>query len=136
MTIEEKVEEFRENLDLFDDDLGRYDYIIDLGKGLEELPEELKNDATKVQGCVSNVWLVCEEAGGLLKLRADGDAKIVRGLVKMMTDIFSGHTPREVWESGPEVLESLGLSEIITPGRQNGVAGMIKRIRECAYGKL
>ena len=136
MTIEERVEEYKEELDLFDDDLGRYDYIIDLGKWLEELPEELKNDETKVQGCVSNVWLVCEASGGVLKFRADGDAKIVRGLVKMITDIYSGHTPKAVWESGPEVLESLGLSEIITPGRQNGVAGMIRRIRECAYGKL
>ena len=128
MTIQESIEQLRDELALFAEPLEKYDYIIELGHDLKMLDACYKTDLYKVQGCQSTVWLHPYESGGKLYFEADSDAVIVKGLVQILIRIYSGHTPKEILETDQSLLEQLGLSEIITPGRQNGVVSMLGRI--------
>lgn len=132
MTVEQRIMTIKEDLALFDDDLEKYEYIIDLGKQLEEFDSENEKDENLVQGCTSKVWLVCEKKEGKLFFYANSNAMIVKGLVYILINIFSGLSPTEILETDLNILKQLNLTEIITPNRQSGVRGMIKRIKEYA----
>lgn len=131
--IENRIEEIKSDLEIFDDDLQKYEYIIDLGKSLTPLEEKHKKDENLVQGCTSKVWLVCEKDEDKLIFKADSNAAIVKGLVKILLTLYSGLTPNEILQMDKQVLQELKLEEIITPNRQSGVQGMIKRINEYAH---
>ena len=134
MSIEERIEEFKSDLELFDDELEKYQYIIDLGKKLKDLEEKEMNDENLVQGCTSKVWLLKEEINGKLIFKANSNASIVKGLVYIITTIFSNESKKTINSFDTNILDSLNLTEIITPNRQSGVQGMIKKIKEYAKG--
>ncbi|WP_151951543.1 SufE family protein [Aliarcobacter butzleri] len=131
-TIEQRVEEIKDDLDFFDDELAKYEYIIDLGKKLEEFDEKDKTPENIVHGCTSQVWLTCENKNGKLYFYGTSDAIIVKGLVYMILQIFSGSTIQELKDVDMDIVHELNLSEVITPNRQSGVIGMIKKIKEYA----
>lgn len=131
-TIEQRVEEIKDDLDFFDDELAKYEYIIDLGKKLEEFDEKDKTPENIVHGCTSQVWLTCENKDGKLYFYGTSDAIIVKGLVYMILQIFSGSTIQELKDVDMDIVHELNLSEVITPNRQSGVLGMIKKIKEYA----
>ncbi|MCG3670911.1 SufE family protein [Aliarcobacter butzleri] len=131
-TIEQRVEDIKEDLDFFDDELAKYEYIIDLGKKLEEFDEKDKTPENIVHGCTSQVWLTCENKDGKLYFYGTSDAIIVKGLVYMILQIFSGSTIQELKDVDMDIVHELNLSEVITPNRQSGVIGMIKKIKEYA----
>ena len=108
--------------------MDKYEYIIELGKGLKGLEPKYKTEIYRVQGCQSQVWLHSFEKDGMLYFEADGDALIVRGLIQMLIRIYSQRSSREILQSQASDLEVLGLSEIISAGRQNGIASMLSRI--------
>jgi len=134
MSIEKKIDEFIEDLELFDDELDKYQYIIDLGKKLEKFDEANMIDENLVQGCTSKVWLIKEEIDGKLVFKADSNAAIVKGLVYIITTIFSNEDKNSINNFDINILDKLNLTEIITPNRQSGVQGMIKKIKEYAKG--
>ncbi|EIM74908.1 Fe-S metabolism associated SufE [Nitratireductor aquibiodomus RA22] len=111
----------------------RYRYIIDLGNGLEPYPEAARDEAHRVRGCVSQVWLHTERGDGddpVLSFRGDSDAHIVRGLVAIMMLLFSGRRASEILAIDAEnVMRKLGLDEHLTPQRANGLRSMVQRIR-------
>lgn len=128
------LDEIIANFELLDDWDDRYRYLIELGKGLQPLPEEAHNDANKVRGCASQVWLVSSTEGAgadaRLDFAGDSDAHIVRGLVALALAIYSGRTAREILETDAfAIYETLGLAAHLTPQRSNGVRAMIDRIK-------
>jgi cysteine desulfuration protein SufE len=132
MSIEKRVEDIKEDLEFFEDELQKYEYIIDLGKKLEPLNEKHQIPANLVHGCTSQVWLICEQKDGKLFFTGTADAIIVKGLVYMILEIFSNSTIKELQEIDMDIVHELGLSEVINPNRQSGVIGMIKKIKEYA----
>lgn len=132
MSIETKVEEIKEDLDFFEDELAKYEYIIDLGKKLNPLDEKHQIPANLVHGCTSQVWLIVEEKDGKLYFHGTSDAIIVKGLVYMILEIFSGASIDELKEVDMDIVHELKLAEVITPNRQSGVIGMIRKIKEYA----
>jgi len=110
----------------------RYARVIAMAKALPALEETAKVDANKVRGCSSQVWLVHETRDGLLHLRADSDAVLVRGLVALLVHVYSGHSPREILGAPPDFLEDMGLNAHLSPNRANGLASMAGRIRQLA----
>jgi cysteine desulfuration protein SufE len=130
--IEKRVEDIKENLDFFDDELAKYEYIIDLGKKLEEFKESDKTPENIVHGCTSQVWLTQEVKDGKMYFRGTSDAIIVKGLVYMILQIFSDSTIEELKQIDMDIVHELKLSEVITPNRQSGVIGMMKKIKEYA----
>jgi len=132
MSIEKRVDDIKEDLDFFEDELQKYEYIIDLGKKLEPLDEKYQIPSNLVHGCTSQVWLICEQVDNKLIFKGTSDAIIVKGLVYMILKIFSGSTIDELKDIDMDIVHELKLSEIITPNRQSGVIGMIKKIKEYA----
>lgn len=130
--IEKRVEDIKEDLDFFEDELQKYEYIIDLGKKLKEFKEVDKIPANIVHGCTSQVWLTHEIKDGKMYFYGTSDAIIVKGLVYMILEIFSDSTIEELKEIDMDIVNELKLSEVITPNRQSGVIGMMKKIKEYA----
>jgi cysteine desulfuration protein SufE len=131
-TIKEEITNIKDDLDFFDDELQKYEYIIDLGKKLEDIDETDKTEKNLVQGCTSQVWLVSKIENDTLYLWGTSDAIIVKGLVYIILQIFNKRTLEEIREFDINILSELGLTEIITPNRQSGVQGMIKKIIKVA----
>lgn len=129
-SFEAIVDDF-EYLDDWDD---RYKYLIELGNGLAPLEDSERNPATKVQGCVSQVWIVAERGTGdnpVLTFRGDSDAHIVRGLIAVALALFSGKRASQIAQTDSDtVFGRLDLKEHISPQRSNGLRSMIKRIKQ------
>ncbi|GGE11600.1 cysteine desulfuration protein SufE [Polymorphobacter glacialis] len=128
-TFDDVEAEF-EALDDWDD---RYRLLIDLGRGLPEMPAALKTEASRVRGCASQVWLHPSLAGGRLHFAADSDAAIVKGLVALVLMLADGRAPAAI-DTG-EIrtrLEGLGLSKHLSSNRTQGLASMVARIGELA----
>lgn len=117
-------------LDDWDD---RYKYLIDLGRALPPYPEEKRDDARKVRGCASQVWLDATARDGRILFEGDSDAHIVKGLVAVLLSLYSGKTPAEILAvDAAAALAPLDLSAHLTPQRSNGLASMAARIRAIA----
>lgn len=131
--IDKTIDEIAEDFSFLSDWEERYSHLIDLARGLEPLPEALRTEASKVRGCASQVWLVFErraETPGRIFFHGDSDAHLVRGLVAVLTRIFSGRTPAEILSIEPRaVFDRLGLADALTPQRSNGLFSMMQRIR-------
>jgi len=128
--IKETIADIKDDLDFFDDELDKYEFIIDLGKKLKPFDDSDQKDEYLVQGCTSQVWLVPTIKDDILYLSGTSDAIIVKGLVHIILEIFNERTLKEIQEFDINILSELGLTEIITPNRQSGVQGMIKKIME------
>ena len=121
-----------EDFSMFDDWLDKYEYIIELGKSLDNYPEELKTDDRLVKGCQSRVWIDFKVKDGKIWFNADSDAIITKGIISLLIKIYSGRTPEEILSSDFSVVEKIGLKENLSPTRANGLVSMIGMIREIA----
>jgi cysteine desulfuration protein SufE len=135
------IDELADNFSLFDDWEDRYRYIIDLGRALDPLPDENRIKDYKVDGCISQVWLLpCHEYKDgkvFLSFIGDSDAHIVKGLLAIIFSLFSHKTPEEILEIDADAqLARLDLDQHISPNRRNGVASVIQVIRAAARSHL
>jgi len=121
-----------EELDVFDDWMDRYQYIIELGRKLPPFPDAWADDAHRVPGCQSRVWMEAERRDGKVFLAGASDAAIVSGLVALLLRVYSGRTPAEIAATDPVFLKDLGLIEALSTNRGNGIAAMARKIREVA----
>jgi cysteine desulfuration protein SufE len=106
----------------------RYKLIIARARRLAPMPEELKRDDNKVRGCSSTVWLHAELKDGKVVFLADSDAVLVRGLVAILVEVYSGHAPAEILAAPPEFIEEMGLNVNLSPNRANGLTAMVRQI--------
>lgn len=131
------LDDVYESFELLDDWSDRYRFLIELGRELPPMPEELKVPEHKVRGCLSQVWLVGTLDGDRLHFLADSDAHIVRGLVALVLLALGDKTPAEIQATDMEpILQRLGLDKHLSPGRSNGVHAMIERIKAIAAAHL
>ena len=128
----EAIAAIAEALDVFDDWMDRYQYIIELGRSLPPYPDAWADDAHRVPGCQSRVWMEMEERDGRLYFAGASDAAIVSGLVALLLRVYSGRTADEIGATDPVFLKDLGLLEALSTNRGNGIAAMARRIREAA----
>lgn len=131
------LSQIREDFDVLDEWEDRYRYVIELGRTLPPLPEELRTEENKVRGCASQVWLAThiEEKDGepLLKFEADSDAHIVRGLIAILFAVYNDKRASQILDTDADpIFGELGLKEHLTQQRSNGLASMIARIRSDA----
>ena len=129
MSLEEKKQQIIEDFGQFDEWLDKYEYLIELGKGLEPFPEEKKTEDRLIKGCQSRVWLDCEKRDGRLWFTADSDAIITKGIISLLIDVYSGCTPEEIAGDDFAFLEEIGLRENLSPTRANGLVSMIETIK-------
>ncbi|WP_269932217.1 SufE family protein [Aminobacter sp. HY435] len=130
------IDTIRDDFSFLEEWEDRYRYVIDLGEALPAFPESAQTDANKVQGCVSQVWLIThvgEGADPVIRFDGYSDAHIVRGLVAIMLALFSGHRASAIVGIDVEAtLRELGLNEHLSPQRANGLRSMVKRIKRDA----
>ena len=131
-TIEEKINYYKESLDLFDDGMDKYKFLIDQAKNAKNFPEEYRNDSFKVSGCQAQVWLVPQLKENKLSFYYDSDAFISKGMVTILCDIYGDRNPSEIKNSDFSMLNTLELDTLLTPGRRNGVYSMLEKIKEYA----
>jgi cysteine desulfuration protein SufE len=128
MTMEETVERYKEDFDLFPTANDKIEYIFDLGKKYTTLPDEEKNDATFVKGCASAAWLMGECKDGLLILRGEGSSEMAKGMLALLLDIFGNRTPDEILNFNPENLQEMGVVELLSPVRQQSLEAFLKKV--------
>lgn len=107
----------------------RYRLIIQKGKELASMPEDLKTEANKVKGCQSQVWIFASLEGDKILYVADSDASIVKGIIALLLEVYSGQTPDEILKTPHSFLEDLGLRQHLSMNRSNGLTAMLKQIQ-------
>lgn len=132
ITTEEIFEEF-EDLDSRD----QSQYLLELGYDLPRFAAEDKRECDLVHGCQSQVWLTAraveDNSDPVIEFRADSDAEVVRGLITVLLASYSRKTASEILRLPiGDVFTRLRLNQYISPQRQNGLQGMVDRIREIA----
>ena len=132
MTLKEAENAIVEEFLMYDEWLDKYEYLIELGKALKDYPEDAKTEDRLIKGCQSRVWLDYSVEDGKIIFNADSDAIITKGIISLLTGIYSGRTPQEILSSDFSVVEKIGLKENLSPTRANGLVSMIAKIREVA----
>ena len=121
MTINELQDQVIEEFEGFDDWMDKYQMLIDLGNDLEPLAEQYKTPQNLIDGCQSRVWLQADYHDGRIRLQAESDALIVKGIIALLIRILDDHTPQEILEADLYFIPRIGLSEHLSPTRANGI---------------
>lgn len=129
MTIAEKQQDIIDEFDMFDDWMGRYEYLIELGKSLPLIDEQYKLDENLIKGCQSRVWLHADNDGDVVKFTADSDAILTKGLIALMIRVLSDEKPEDIVNADMSFVDQIGLKEHLSPTRSNGLVSMIKQMK-------
>ena len=132
MTIAEKQAAIIAEFEKLSDWEARYQRIIELGKAMPELPRQYQVEKNIVKGCQSTVWLHGELDGDRVRFIGDSDAIIVRGLVALVLGVYSGESPQTILNTPPDFIAKTGLASHLSQTRANGLAAMIKQIKNYA----
>ena len=129
MTIKDIQNEIVNEFSMFDDWMERYEYIIELGKGLPIIEDQYKTEDNIIKGCQSKVWVHAEEKDGKVIFSADSDAILTKGIIAILIRAFSNQTPAAILEANTDFVDEIGLKEHLSATRANGLVSMIKKIK-------
>ena len=129
MTINELQDNVIEEFSVFDDWMDKYALLIDLGNSLPPLDEKYKTESNLIEGCQSRVWFQADYVDGKINFQGESDAVIVKGIVSLLIQILSGHTPQEILDADLYFIDKVGLKEHLSPTRSNGLVAMVKQMR-------
>ena len=132
MTINEKQDEIIEEFDLFDDQLDKIQYIIDLGKKLPPMPETYITDENRIMGCQSKVWLGAEQQNDAVHFYGDAEqtAQISKGLISLLIRVLSDEKPEDIANADLYFIERVGMGSLVTSRRAGGLASMLQRMKQ------
>ena len=129
MTINEKQDEIISEFEWLEDWLDKYQLIIDKGISGKGVEEKNKTEENLIDGCQSKVWLTAEYRDGKIYYEGESNTDIAGGIVVMLIDVLSGHTPDEILNSDLYFINRIGLKEHLSPTRSNGMLAMIKQMK-------
>jgi len=129
MQLSDRQQEIIDEFQFFDSWMDKYQYLIDLGKELEPLEEEEKNENNLVRGCQSQVWMVIDGDASHVNVRANSDAAIVSGLIALVVRLYYDASAEDIVKTEPQFVEAIGLSQHLSPTRANGLASMLQRLK-------
>lgn len=135
MTLAVKQQQLIDDYGIIENPQERLSAIVDRARGLPPLGEADRSEANRVHGCISLAWIVGEVRAGRCGFRADADSPLVRGLLALITDLYSGATPAEIVAIEPVLIEELGLTRQLSPTRLNGLRSVRAKIREFAVAQ-
>ena len=133
-TVSERAQKIVDEFSLFDDWMGRYEYLIELGDDIPLLKEDKKTDETYVHGCQSDVWIDAEydEEDSVLHFRGDSNAKITKGLAALIIRVVDAQSPEAVASADFDFLDDIGLHDHLSSQRNNGLEAMIDQMKKRA----
>ncbi|GAA5081454.1 SufE family protein [Lysobacter panacisoli] len=126
----------RDEFAFFGDWSERYQYLIDLGRKLPDLPAEWKSEEHRLHGCQSMVWIVAEGDADRLDFHAISDSAIVSGLIYLALRVYSGRSAQEIVGTDADYIADIGLARHLSPTRSNGLAALLGFIRDRARTQL
>ena len=129
-SLQEAKQSVIDDFAMYDEWLDKYEYLIELGKSLQDYPEEKKTEDRLIIGCQSRVWLDCELKDGRLYFTADSDAIITKGIISLLIGVYSGRTASEIAQDDFSFVDAIGLKENLSPTRANGLVSMIETIKK------
>ena len=129
MTYSDKQMAIIEDFELFEDWLQKYEFIIELGKEIELIPDEAKTNNLLIEGCQSRVWLKSEFKDNKMHYSADSDAIITKGIIALLIKVMNKEEPRVIAKEDLFFSEKIGLQEHLSPTRANGLLEMVKRMK-------
>lgn len=129
-------QEITEEFAFFSDWSERYQYLIDLGKQLPPFPAEARNEANRVHGCQSMVWLVAEGDAARMHFESISDSAIVSGLIALVLRVYSERSAQEILATEPTFIQSIGLAKHLSPTRSNGLAATLTMLKDFAAQAL
>ncbi len=129
MSAEARARELVEKMKLLPDSQERFLHVIACGKRAAGLPDDLKVDVFRIEGCQSALWMVPEFRDGLCHYRSDSDAFITKGVSSIVCSVYSGSTPDEVLGLDDGFLRDAGITEHLTPNRANGLSQLLKKVK-------
>lgn len=130
--MEQAQSELVGEFQLFDDWMGRYEYLIDLGKQLPEFPAAWQTEENRIHGCQSQVWIHSELRDDRLHFDGTSDAAIVRGLIAVLMRVFNDRRPADLLAAKPDFLSDIGFAQHLSPTRSNGLHAMLESIYQRA----
>ena len=132
MSIQEKYQNYKQELEMLTENMDKYQYLIDLGAS-STMPKDFRIETFKVPGCMSQVWLVPKYGDDTIKFMADSDAHITKGVATLVANIFSGSTKQEIQDTDLDaMIEGLKLTSILSPNRRNGAYNMFGKVKDYA----
>ncbi len=129
MTINEKQDQIISEFEWLEDWLDKYQQIIDKGLSSKGIDPEYKTPENLIEGCQSKVWLTAGYKDGKIYYQGESNTDIAGGIVAMLVEILSGHTPDEILNSDLYFIDRIGLKEHLSPTRSNGMLAMIKQMK-------
>lgn len=135
MNLIERQQEIIDEFAMVGDWMERYQYLVQLGRMMDPLPDADKTDDNLIRGCQSQVWVAVDDSGDTLKFRGGSDAAIVNGLVALTLRVYSDAPASEIAATEPTFVEGIGLAEHLSPTRSNGLHSLLQRIRSEAASR-
>lgn len=132
MTINEIQDSIIESFDAFDDWMDKYQLLIDTGNELPPLDEAYKKPQYLIEGCQSRVWVHASFVEGRMRLAAESDTVIVKGIIALLVRVYDGRTPDEILGTELYFIDRIGLKNHLSPTRSNGLVSMVKQIWQYA----
>ena len=137
-SIEQREQAIVDDFALFDDWMGKYEYLIEMGDNLPLIEKAYKTEDHTIKGCQAQVWFRSELDDGVIHFKADSDAAITKGLIALLVRVLNEQPPEAVASADLAFLDKIGMKEHLSPTRKNGLDAMIKQIRlqAIAYSQL
>jgi len=136
MTLKEKQDALVEEITLIPDAYERLGYIIDRGKKAAGLTEDLRIDSFKIEGCMSQLWVVPTFKDGLCSFCSESDSAIVKGIAELLCNFYSDAKPEEIIATDAEFLGEVGITQHLSPNRRNGLSRIVESIQRFAQSCL
>ena len=128
-----KINEWADNLNMFDDGTERLAYLIELARKSTTLPKELRTDDRLVDGCMSKIWIDVGVVEDKVKVYYDSDAMITKGITSIVADCFTDIPVAEAKQITHDDFQSLNIAQLLTQQRRNGLGNLIETIRQKVY---
>jgi cysteine desulfuration protein SufE len=136
MTLEQKKDALVEEITLIPDAYERLGYIVDRGKKADGLTEDLRIDSFKIEGCMSQLWVVPAYKEGLCSFKSESDSAIVKGIASLLCDFYSEAKPDDIRKTNAEFLSEVGITQHLSPNRRNGLSRIVESIQHFAKSCL
>jgi cysteine desulfuration protein SufE len=136
MTLEQKKDALVEEITLIPDAYERLGYIVDRGKKADGLTEDLRIDSFKIEGCMSQLWVVPAYKEGLCSFKSESDSAIVKGIASLLCDFYSEAKPDDIRKTDAEFLSEVGITQHLSPNRRNGLSRIVESIQHFAKSCL
>jgi cysteine desulfuration protein SufE len=131
-TIKDRAQAIVDEFALFPDWMGKYEYLIEMGKSIPQIDAAYKNDAHRIHGCQSKVWVRAESENGHVRYTGDSNAMITKGLAALVIRVLDDQPSDAIADADFDFMEEIGMDEHLSSTRKNGLAAMIKQMKRFA----